>query len=142
MPGLKTAIEEIKSEAGGGLRGYVVDLRNNPGGLLDQAVELSDAFIDHGEIVSTRGRAADDAQRFNATSGDLAGGLPVVVLINGGSASASEIVAGALQDHRRAILMGTRSLGKGSRPTLITLRLSRAPRPTPARHFTPTRPPP
>src|SRR3546814_3293971 len=118
MPGLKTAIEEIKSEEGGDLRGYVVDLRNNPGGLLDQAVEVSDAFIDHGEIVSTRGRAADDAQRFNATSGDLAGGLPVLVLINGGSASASEIVAGALQDHRRAIVMG--KIGRAHVRTPVT----------------------
>src|SRR3546814_1574196 len=93
MPGLEQAIQSIKSEVGSELRGYVLDLRNNPGGLLDQAVEVSDAFIDQGEIVSTRGRAADDTQRFNSTPGDLADGLPVVVLINGGSASASEIVA-------------------------------------------------
>src|SRR3546814_3200177 len=105
----------IKSEVGSELRGYVLDLRNNPGGLLDQAVEVSDAFIDQGEIVSTRGRAADDTQRFNSTPGDLADGLPVVVLINGGSASASEIVAGALQDHRRAIVMGTKSDRKSTR---------------------------
>jgi carboxyl-terminal processing protease len=138
MPGLQQAMQEIKAEAGSELRGYVLDLRNNPGGLLDQAVEVSDAFIDQGEIVSTRGRATDDAQRFNATPGDLAGGLPVVVLINGGSASASEIVAGALQDHRRAILMGTKSFGKGSVQTIIPLGLSGAMRLTTARYFTPS----
>src|SRR3546814_12622355 len=123
MPGLEQAIQSIKSEVGSELRGYVLDLRNNPGGLLDQAVEVSDAFIDQGEIVSTRGRAADDTQRFNSTPGDLADGLPVVVLINGGSASASEIVAGALQDHRRALVMGTKSFGKGSVQTIIPPRL-------------------
>jgi carboxyl-terminal processing protease len=138
MPGLQQAIQEIKEEVGSELRGYVVDLRNNPGGLLDQAVEVSDAFVEQGEIVSTRGRAADDAQRFNATPGDLAGGLPVVVLINGGSASASEIVAGALQDHRRAIVMGTKSFGKGSVQTIIPLGLSGAMRLTTARYFTPS----
>jgi carboxyl-terminal processing protease len=138
MPGLQQAVQEIKAEAGTELRGYVVDLRNNPGGLLDQAVEVSDAFIDQGEIVSTRGRAADDAQRFNATPGDLADGLPVIVLINGGSASASEIVAGALQDHRRGIVMGTKSFGKGSVQTIIPLGLSGAMRLTTARYFTPS----
>src|SRR3546814_16178542 len=119
MPGLEQAIQSIKSEVGSELRGYVLDLRNNPGGLLDQAVEVSDAFIDQGEIVSTRGRAADDTQRFNSTPGDLADGLPVVVLINGGSASASGIVAGALQDHRRALVMGAQSFGEGPAPTLL-----------------------
>ncbi|MGF1594202.1 MAG: S41 family peptidase [Kiloniellaceae bacterium] len=138
MPGLRQAIQEVKAEAGGDLRGYVVDLRNNPGGLLDQAVEVSDAFIEQGEIVSTRGREVDDAQRFNATPGDLADGLPVIVLINGGSASASEIVAGALQDHRRAIVMGTRSFGKGSVQTVIPLGLDGAMRLTTARYFTPS----
>ncbi|HEY9537064.1 MAG TPA: S41 family peptidase [Kiloniellaceae bacterium] len=138
MPGLEQAIQSIKSEVGSELRGYVLDLRNNPGGLLDQAVEVSDAFIDQGEIVSTRGRAADDTQRFNSTPGDLADGLPVVVLINGGSASASEIVAGALQDHRRAIVMGTKSFGKGSVQTIIPLGLSGAMRLTTARYFTPS----
>ncbi|MGD1880416.1 MAG: S41 family peptidase [Kiloniellaceae bacterium] len=138
MPGLEKAIQEIKAEAGSDLRGYVLDLRNNPGGLLDQAIDVSDAFIDQGEIVSTRGRAADDAQRFNATPGDLADGLPVVVLITGGSASASEIVAGALQDHRRAILMGTKSFGKGSVQTIIPLGLNGAMRLTTARYFTPS----
>jgi carboxyl-terminal processing protease len=138
MPGLQQAVQEIKTEAGTELRGYVVDLRNNPGGLLDQAIEVSDAFVEQGEIVSTRGRSADDAQRFNATPGDLADGLPVVVLINGGSASASEIVAGALQDHRRAIVMGTKSFGKGSVQTIIPLGLSGAMRLTTARYFTPS----
>jgi len=138
MPGLEKAFKEIKAEAGSELRGYVLDLRNNPGGLLDQAVEVSDAFIDQGEIVSTRGRNVDDAQRFNATPGDMAESLPVVVLINGGSASASEIVAGALQDHRRAILMGTKSFGKGSVQTIIPLGLNGAMRLTTARYFTPS----
>ncbi len=138
MPGLEKAFTEIKAEAGGDLRGFILDLRNNPGGLLDQAVEVSDAFIEQGEIVSTRGRIAEDSQRFNATPGDLADGLPVVVLINGGSASASEIVAGALQDHRRAIIMGTRSFGKGSVQTIIPLGLNGAMRLTTARYFTPS----
>jgi carboxyl-terminal processing protease len=138
MPGLEKAFTEIKAEAGGDLRGYIVDLRNNPGGLLDQAIEVSDAFIEQGEIVSTRGRVAEDSQRFNATPGDLADDLPVVVLINGGSASASEIVAGALQDHRRAIIMGTRSFGKGSVQTIIPLGLNGAMRLTTARYFTPS----
>jgi carboxyl-terminal processing protease len=113
-------------------------LRNNPGGLLDQAVAVSDAFLDKGEIVSTRGRRADDAQRYNAHSGDISGGLPIVVLINGGSASASEIVAGALQDHHRAILLGTRSFGKGSVQTIIPLPGHGAMRLTTARYYTPS----
>ncbi|NIA68288.1 S41 family peptidase [Pelagibius litoralis] len=137
-PGLKKAIEEIKAELGSELKGYVIDLRNNPGGLLDQAIDVSDAFIGQGEIVSTRGRVVDDSQRFNAKGGDLAEGLPIVVLINGGSASASEIVAGALQDHRRAIIMGTRSFGKGSVQTIIPLGLNGAMRLTTARYFTPS----
>ncbi len=138
MPGLKKAMAAVKAEAGSELRGYIVDLRNNPGGLLDQAIEVSDAFINQGEIVSTRGREVDDSQRFNASAGDLADGLPVVVLINGGSASASEIVAGALQDHGRAIIMGTRSFGKGSVQTIIPLGVSGAMRLTTARYFTPS----
>ena len=138
MPGLERAISEIKAEAGSELRGYVLDLRNNPGGLLDQAVEVSDAFIEQGELVSTRGREVDDSQRFNAKPGDLADGLPVIVLINGGSASASEIVAGALQDHRRAIVMGTKSFGKGSVQTIIPLGVNGAMRLTTARYFTPS----
>lgn len=120
------------------LQGYVLDLRNNPGGLLDQAVSVSDAFLNRGEIVSTRGRDAEDMQRYNARKGDLANGLPVVVLINGGSASASEIVAGALQDHRRAIVMGTKSFGKGSVQTIIPLSAEGAMRLTTARYYTPS----
>ena len=120
--GLNNAMKKLKQQAGNKLIGVVLDLRNNPGGLLDQAVAVSDAFLDKGEIVSTRGRRADDAQRYNAQPGDIAAGLPMVVLINGGSASASEIVAGALQDHHRAVLLGTRSFGKGSVQTIIPLR--------------------
>ena len=138
LPGLERAIKELQDEAGEPLQGYVLDLRNNPGGLLDQAIAVSDAFLDHGEIVSTRGRYADDAQRFNAREGDLAEGLPVVVLINGGSASASEIVAGALQDHSRAIVMGTRSFGKGSVQTIIPLSGNGAMRLTTSRYYTPS----
>ena len=137
-PGLEAAIKERKEDIGEGLIGYVLDLRNNPGGLLDQAIEVSDAFLDQGEIVSTRGRDPDDAQRYNARPGDLAEGLPVVVLINGGSASASEIVAGALQDHRRAIVLGTTSFGKGSVQTIIPLSGSGAMRLTTARYYTPS----
>ena len=137
-PGLETAIKERKEDIGEGLIGYVLDLRNNPGGLLDQAIEVSDAFLDQGEIVSTRGRDPDDAQRYNARPGDLAEGLPVVVLINGGSASASEIVAGALQDHRRAIVLGTTSFGKGSVQTIIPLSGNGAMRLTTARYYTPS----
>jgi carboxyl-terminal processing protease len=136
--GLTKAMEKLKSDTKGKLRGIVLDLRNNPGGLLDQAVAVSDAFLEKGEIVSTRTRRADDAQRFNARPGDLAGGLPMVVLINSGSASASEIVAGALQDHRRAIVMGTRSFGKGSVQTIIPLPGHGAMRLTTARYYTPS----
>ncbi len=136
--GLELAIRDLNKELGDQIAGYVVDLRNNPGGLLDQAVAVSDAFLHQGEIVSTRGRHADDVQRFNARQGDLANGLPIVVLINGGSASASEIVAGALQDHRRAIIMGTKSFGKGSVQTIIPLGGQGAMRLTTARYFTPS----
>jgi carboxyl-terminal processing protease len=118
--------------------GVILDLRNNPGGLLDQAVAVSDAFIDKGEIVSTRGRRAEDAQRYNARPGDIAAGLPIAVLINGGSASASEIVAGALQDHHRAILLGTKTFGKGSVQTIIPLPGHGAMRLTTARYYTPS----
>ncbi len=137
-PGLEKAIDDIEEELGDDLEGYVIDLRNNPGGLLDQAISVTDAFMDQGEIVSTRGRDTDDAQRFNAHDGDLTDGLPVVVLINGGSASASEIVAGALQDHRRAIVMGTPSFGKGSVQTIIPLGAHGAMRLTTARYYTPS----
>ena len=136
--GLNNAMKNIKQLAGSKLRGVVLDLRNNPGGLLDQAVAVSDAFLDKGEIVSTRGRRSDDAQRYNARPGDVATGLPLAVLINGGSASASEIVAGALQDHHRAVLVGTRSFGKGSVQTIIPLPGHGAMRLTTARYYTPS----
>lgn len=128
-------------EALGGMdnvNGFVIDLRNNPGGLLTQAIRVSDSFLDEGEIVSTRGRVAEEGDRFNATLGDLAEGKPIVVLINGGSASASEIVAGALQDHRRAIVVGTKSFGKGSVQTVMPLRSDGAMRLTTARYYTPS----
>jgi carboxyl-terminal processing protease len=118
--------------------GVVMDLRNNPGGLLTQAIKVSDAFLDKGEIVSTRGRNPGDGERFNATAGDLTNGKPLVVLINGGSASASEIVAGALQDHRRAIVVGTKSFGKGSVQSVIPLRGDGAMRLTTSRYYTPS----
>ena len=137
--GLTNAFKDLKQKAGDKLLGYVLDLRNNPGGLLEQAVSVSNAFIDKGEIVSIRGRKVQSAQRFNATPDkDLSGGLPVVVLINGGSASASEIVAGALQDHHRAVLMGTRSFGKGSVQTIVELSDHSAMRLTTARYYTPS----
>jgi len=135
---LRRSIDRLQSEIGDGMRGLIVDLRNNPGGLLDQAVAVSDAFLDQGEIVSTRGRRREDAQRFNAKEGDLAEGKPIIVLINGGSASASEIVAGALQDHRRAIVLGTKSFGKGSVQTIIPLQGHGALRLTTARYYTPS----
>lgn len=136
---LNSAIEKIQADIPQDkLKGYIVDMRNNPGGLLDQAVLVSDAFLDRGEIVSTRGRNADESQRFNARNGDLTKGKPVVVLINGGSASASEIVAGALQDHQRAKLIGTRSFGKGSVQTIIPLGQNGALRLTTARYYTPS----
>ena len=135
---LRTSIDKLTSEIGPDkLKGFVVDLRNNPGGLLDQAIMVSDAFLDRGEIVSTRSRNAEDTQRFSAKAGDLTKGKPVVVLINGGSASASEIVAGALQDHKRATIMGTRSFGKGSVQTIIPLGGNGAVRLTTARYYTP-----
>ena len=136
--GLENAMKSLKQQAGNKLAAIVLDLRNNPGGLLDQAVAVSDAFLDKGEIVSTRGRRPDDAQRYNAHPGDISGGLPMVVLINGGSASASEIVAGALQDHHRGILLGTRSFGKGSVQTIIPLPGHGAMRLTTARYYTPS----
>ena len=136
--GLNNAMKNLKQQADNKLIGVVLDLRNNPGGLLDQAVAVSDAFLDKGEIVSTRGRRSEDAQRYNARPGDIAEGLPIVVLINGGSASASEIVAGALQDHHRAILVGTRSFGKGSVQTIIPLPGHGAMRLTTARYYTPS----
>src|SRR5882762_1613316 len=136
--GLNNAMKSLKQQAGNKLVGVILDLRNNPGGLIDQAVSVSDAFLEKGEIVSTRGRRGEDAQRYNARAGDIAAGLPMVVLINGGSASASEIVAGALQDHHRAILLGTRSFGKGSVQTIIPLAGHGAMRLTTARYYTPS----
>ncbi len=139
-PKMKLAIEEEVEKVGGidSVNGFVIDLRNNPGGLLNQAIAVSDAFLEKGEIVSTRGRELADGDRVNATPGDLTQGKPIVVLINGGSASASEIVAGALQDHRRAIVIGTKSFGKGSVQTVMPLRGSGAMRLTTARYYTPS----
>ena len=137
--GVKAAMKSLKQQAGSTLKGVVLDLRNNPGGLLDQAIAVSNDFLDKGEIVSTRGRHSEDAARYDAKpGGDLTGGLPMVVLINGGSASASEIVAGALQDHHRAVLLGTRSFGKGSVQTIIQLPGHGAMRLTTARYYTPS----
>ncbi len=140
FPNLQAGMEEQIEEAGGidKVNGFVLDLRNNPGGLLTQAIKVSDAFLNEGEIVSTRGRDPQDGERFNATPGDLAEGKPIVVLINGGSASASEIVAGALQDHRRAIVVGTKSFGKGSVQTVMPLRGDGAMRLTTSRYYTPS----
>jgi carboxyl-terminal processing protease len=138
--GLKKSIADLQNQIGGDkLKGYVIDLRNNPGGLLEEAVTVSDAFLERGEIVSTRGRNPEETQRRTAHPGDLTKGKPVIVLINGGSASASEIVAGALQDHKRATLVGTRSFGKGSVQTIIPLGSGNgALRLTTARYYTPS----
>ena len=138
--GVKQALQKFQQDMPGDkLKGYVLDLRNNPGGLLDQSVSVSNAFLDKGEIVSTRGRNADETQRYNARPGDISKGKPVIVLINGGSASASEIVAGALQDHKRATILGTRSFGKGSVQTIIPLGQNNgALRLTTARYYTPS----
>ena len=138
--GMKKAIADIQAKVSEDkLKGYILDLRNNPGGLLDQAISVSDAFLQKGEIVSTRGRNPEETQRFNARPGDLTKGKPIIVLINGGSASASEIVAGALQDHRRVTVLGTRSFGKGSVQTIIPLGSGNgALRLTTARYFTPS----
>lgn len=140
FPNLEEGLKEQAAAAGGieNIDGIVLDLRNNPGGLLNQAIFVADAFLDAGEIVSTRGRNPEDGDRFNAQPGDLASGKPIVVLINGGSASASEIVAGALQDHRRAIVVGTKSFGKGSVQTVLPLQGDGAMRITTARYYTPS----
>ncbi len=137
---LESELKAKVEEAGGmdSVTGFVIDLRNNPGGLLNQAIAVSDAFLEKGEIVSTRGRGPQDSDRVNAQPGDLAQGKPIVVLINGGSASASEIVAGALQDHRRAVVIGTRSFGKGSVQTIMPLQGDGAMRLTTARYYTPS----
>jgi carboxyl-terminal processing protease len=136
---LKASIEKLTAEIGAeNLKGFVIDLRNNPGGLLNQAISVTDAFLEKGEIVSTRGRDPQDSERHNAQPGDLTNGLPLVVLINQGSASASEIVAGALQDHRRAIILGAKSFGKGSVQTIMPLQGKGAMRLTTARYYTPS----
>lgn len=136
--GLRKTVNRLKEEAGDDYKGLILDLRNNPGGLLDQAIAVSDAFLEKGEIVSTRGRKADDANRYNAKTDDIVDGRPVVVIINGGSASASEIVAGALQDHGRAVILGTKSFGKGSVQTIVPLQGNGAMRMTTARYYTPS----
>jgi len=137
--GLENAVRDLKRQIGPSLKGYVLDLRNNPGGLLDQAVEVSDDLLTSGEVVSTRGRHAEDTQRYDAHGGDITDGKPVVVLINGGTASASEIVAGALQDHHRATIVGMTSFGKGSVQTIIPLgEGGGALRLTTARYYTPS----
>jgi carboxyl-terminal processing protease len=136
--GLKQAVKALRQQAGGKLKALILDLRNNPGGLLDQAVAISGDFVNQGEIVSTRARHTEDAQRWDAKGNDVLDGLPLVVLINGGSASSSEIVAGALQDHHRAVLLGTRSFGKGSVQTVIPLPGNGAMRLTTARYYTPS----
>ena len=138
--GLKAAMDKLKTDIPADkFKGYILDLRNNPGGLLDQSIDVVNSFIDRGEIVSTRGRTPDETQRFDAkVGGDLSAGKPVVVLINGGSASASEIVSGALQDHKRATLIGTRSFGKGSVQTIMPLGQEGALRLTTARYYTPS----
>ena len=137
-PGLIKALDDLKNTLGKKLVGLVIDLRNNPGGLLNQAISVSDTFLDYGEIVSTRGRDPDKASRIHAKPGDLAEGLPLIVLINTGSASASEIVAGALQDHKRAIILGTQSFGKGSVQTIVPLSGNVAMRLTTSRYYTPS----
>lgn len=137
--GLDKSIAAIKEEAGDDLKGFILDLRSNPGGLLDQAISVSDTFLEKGEVVSTRGRDPENAQRYHATPGDQIDGLPLIVLINGGSASASEIVAGALQDHGRAIVLGTQSFGKGSVQTIMPLsRPGTAIKLTTQRYYTPS----
>jgi carboxyl-terminal processing protease len=134
----KAAVTSIEKQLGANVAGYVIDLRSNPGGLLDQAIDVSDVFLDKGEIVSQRGRTKNDIQRYYARGGDLTNGKPIVVLVDEGSASAAEIVAGALQDQRRAIVLGQRSFGKGSVQTLIPLSQDTALRLTTARYFTPS----
>ncbi|GAB4148720.1 MAG: S41 family peptidase [Sphingomonadales bacterium] len=135
--GLRDSLQALRQELGSRMTGLVLDLRANPGGLLDQAVEVSDAFLEHGEIVSTRSRNKANVERYTARAGDLAAGLPIVVLVNAYSASASEIVAGALQDHKRAIVLGVRSFGKGTVQTIIPLGPDSAMRLTTARYYTP-----
>lgn len=137
-PGLLNAMDDLREEHGKNLIGVILDLRNNPGGLLSEAISVTDAFLDQGEIVSTRGRNESSASRYFARKGDISNGLPVVVLINSGSASASEIVAGALKDHKRALIMGTRSFGKGSVQSIVPIGRDAAMRLTTARYYTPS----
>jgi carboxyl-terminal processing protease len=139
-PNLQDGLRRVIEEGGGleNINGVVLDLRNNPGGLLNQAIRVTDAFLERGEIVSTRGRRAEDGERYNATPGDLIDGMPLVVLINGGSASASEIVAGALQDHNRAVVVGTNSFGKGSVQSIMPVAGSGAMRLTTSLYYTPS----
>ena len=137
-PGLMDAVDDFFREEGDALKGIVLDLRNNPGGLLTEAISVSDAFLEEGEIVSTRGRDADGGSHVYAKAGDIARGLPMVILINSGSASASEIVAGALKDHKRAVILGTRSFGKGSVQSVIPISNTSAIRLTTARYYTPS----
>jgi carboxyl-terminal processing protease len=138
-PGLENAVRELKKQIGPGIKGYVLDLRNNPGGLLDQAIQVSDDLLNRGEVVSTRGRHPEDTQRYDAKAGDVTDGKPIIVLVNGGSASASEIVAGALQDHKRATVLGMTSFGKGSVQTILPLgEGGGALRLTTARYYTPS----
>ncbi|TMV62987.1 S41 family peptidase, partial [Thioclava sp. BHET1] len=139
-PDMVAGLKKAEKEAGGldKINGVVLDLRNNPGGLLTQAIKVADAFLNKGEIVSTRGRNPGDGERFNATPGDMIDGKPIVVLINGGTASASEIVTGALQDHHRAVVIGTKSFGKGSVQTIIPIKNEGAMRLTTARYYTPS----
>jgi carboxyl-terminal processing protease len=135
---VRAALLSVEKSLGGNPLGYVIDLRSNPGGLLDQAIEVSDAFLDRGEVVSQRGREKTDIERYYARPGDFANGLPIVVLVDAGSASAAEIVAGALQDQKRALVMGERSFGKGSVQTLLPLTEDSALRLTTARYYTPS----
>ena len=136
--GLENGVRNLKKEIGPGIKGYILDLRNNPGGLLDQAIQVSDDFLNGGEIVSTRSRHVEDTQRSDAKPGDITDGKPVIVLVNGGTASASEIVSGALQDHKRATIVGMTTFGKGSVQTLLPLSSGGALRLTTARYFTPS----
>lgn len=137
-PGIRRAMTTLKEELGDNYQGVIIDVRNNPGGLLDQSVGVVEAFLDRGEVVITRGRDPNNVQRFTARRGDLADGKPIIVLINGGSASASEIVAGALQDHKRAIILGTQSFGKGSVQTIMPMGQYGAMRLTTSRYYTPS----
>merc|ERR1711871_398380 len=136
--GLKKSVDEIKKELGNKFEGLILDLRNNPGGLLNQSISVTDAFLNNGEIVSTKGRGKSDIERTFAKPGDILENYPLVILINNGSASASEIVAGALKDHGRAIILGTRSFGKGSVQSIIPISNSGAIRLTTSRYYTPS----